>query len=242
VLLRRSRIRHASRSRFESNRAISKTAGTNVERTQGSRRRADRNIAAAGSVRTTSGDRMRELLALWPIIPAVRDPRELERSLTARGAIVYLLCGTVVSVAELVQRVKVAGKAAIVNLDLIAGLSKDASAVSYLAACGVTGIISTHHETLRAAKSSELVAIQRSFLLDSHALANAARTVERVRPDAVELLPALAAPRAVAAIERAAPGVTLIAGGLIESMQEIDQLLRAGIAGVSVSDTSLWAL
>ena len=184
---------------------------------------------------------MRDLLALWPVIPAVRDPRDLERSLSARGAIVYLLCGNVVSIAGLVAPIAAAGKAAIVNLDLVGGLGKDASAVSYLAGCGVAGIISTHHETLRAAKSLSLVAVQRSFLLDSLALSNLARTLERFRPDAVELLPAPAAPRAIRAVERACPGLPLIAGGLIESMHEIDQLLKAGIAGVSVSDMKLWA-
>jgi len=46
----------------------------------------------------------------------------------------------------------------------------------------------------------------------------------------------------VKTLERASPGLTLIAGGLIASLREIDELLRAGIAGVSVSDQSMWSL
>lgn len=172
----------------------------------------------------------------------MRDPRQLERSLAARGSIVYLLCGNAVSIADLVRPIRTAGKAAIVNLDLVGGLSKDPSAVAFLADCGATGIISTHHDALRAAHAQGLIAVQRSFLLDSQALANAARALERFRPDAVELLPAPVAPRAVKTLERASPGLTLIAGGLIASLREIDELLRAGIAGVSVSDQSMWSL
>jgi len=128
----------------------------------------------------------------------------------------------------------------LVNLDLVGGLAKDAAAVEYLASHGVDGIISTHVEPLRAARAKSLLAVQRSFLLDSLALANAVRAVERFRPDAIELLPAPVAPRAVAAIGRVAFDLPLIAGGLVASMREIDELLRAGISGVSASDRQLW--
>ncbi len=196
-------------------------------------------MRAAG--RAAEGDPIRDLLEVWPVIPAVRDPRDLERSLAARGRVVYLLCGNVGTVGELVAPIRAAGKAAIVNLDLLGGLSKDPTAVAFLAACGVSGIISTHHETLRATRANGLLVVQRSFLLDSQAMANAVRALERFRPDAVELLPAPAAPRAIERIERTCPGLPLIAGGLVASLHEIDDLLRAGIAGVSVSDAALWS-
>lgn len=153
----------------------------------------------------------------------------------------YLLCGDVSSIGGLVAELRELGKTAIVNIDLVAGLGKDATAVGYLADRGVDGIISTHVEPLRAARGRGILAVQRSFLLDSLALANAVRAIERFRPDAVELLPAPVAPRAVAAIGRVAFNLPLIAGGLVESMREVDELLRNGVSAVSASNSQLWS-
>jgi glycerol uptake operon antiterminator len=66
------------------------------------------------------------------------------------------------------------------------------------------------------------------------------RALERFLPDAVEMLPAPAAPRVVAAFSKAHPELVLTAGGLIHSLAEIDALVREGISATSVSDTSLW--
>ncbi len=152
----------------------------------------------------------------------------------------YVLCGNVGSIGALVAPLIDAAKTTFVNLDLVGGLSKDAAAVEYLASVGIAGIISTHVEPLRAARAKGLLAVQRSFLLDSVALASAVRAVERFRPDAVELLPAPVAPRAVAALGAVTFNLPLIAGGLVASMREIDELLQAGITGVSASDRQLW--
>ncbi|MGP6191898.1 MAG: glycerol-3-phosphate responsive antiterminator [Vulcanimicrobiaceae bacterium] len=186
------------------------------------------------------GDGFLELIARSPVIPAVRQPQHLPQSIAAPSNVVYLLCGSVMTIRDLVDGLRTGGKAAVVNIDLLGGLAGDVPAVQFLESCGVSGVISTHTETLRAARARGLLAIQRSFLLDSHAVANSLRALERFLPDAVEMLPAPAAPRVVAAFSKAQPEVVLTAGGLIGSLAEIDALVRAGIRAVSVSDTTLW--
>ncbi len=186
------------------------------------------------------GDDFRELIARSPVIPAVRQPQHLPQAIAAPSAVVYLLCGSVMTVREMVETLRAGGKAAVVNIDLLGGLSGDVPGVQFLEACGVSGVISTHTETLRAARARSLLAIQRSFLLDSHAVGNSLRALERFLPDAVEMLPAPAAPRVVAAFSKAHPELVLTAGGLIHSLAEIDALVREGISATSVSDTSLW--
>ena len=181
-----------------------------------------------------------EHIARSPVIPAVRDPRYIAPALDAPSRVVYILCGTVGAMTTLVRPFREAGKHAFVNVDLVDGLRADGAAVQFLADCGVTGIISTHTEALRSARTRGLLAVQRSFLIDSHAAINALSALERFRPDAVELLPALAAPYVVDRLNLRHPEVVPTAGGLIQSLAEIDALVRIGIRAVSVSDTSLW--
>lgn len=170
----------------------------------------------------------------------MRHPEHLAAAIAATSEVVYLLCGTVLTAAELIAALDAGGKATLVNIDLMPGLSGDAAAVQFLEGCGSAGIISTHPETLRASRARKLATVQRSFMLDSQAVANVLRALERFEPDAVEILPAPVAPRAVERLGSAHPDVVLTAGGLVASLAEIDALVSAGIRAVSVSDPNLW--
>jgi glycerol uptake operon antiterminator len=180
------------------------------------------------------------LIEASPVIPAMRSLGHVDAAIRAPSHVVYLLCGNVMNVLSSIAALKDAGKAAIVNIDLLAGLSGDPSAIDFLRDGGVDGIISTHTDVLRNARNRKLYTIQRSFLLDSAALANAVRALDRFEPDAVELLPAMAAPRALETVRRSHPDVAVTAGGLVANLAEIDALVRLGVSAVSVSDPALW--
>lgn len=181
-----------------------------------------------------------DLLTQTPIIPAVRAPEFLTQGAQAPGKVVYFLFGNPEDINEMASTVVAAGKVPIVNLDLMAGLARDSAAVSYLARRNVQGIISTHPEPLRAARDAGLFAIKRTFLLDSAALQSALRSLDQFLPDAVEVLPAMAAPHIVEKLHKGHPGLPVIAGGLVHTLREVDDLFRLGINSVSVSDCSLW--
>jgi glycerol uptake operon antiterminator len=188
----------------------------------------------------SGAQRLLELLTQTPIIPAVRSPEFLAQGGRAPGKIVYFLFGNPESIGEMAGEVAAFGKVPIVNLDLVSGLARDSTAVSYLARRNVQGIISTHPEPLRAARDSGLFAIKRTFLLDSAALHSAMKSLDQFLPDAVEVLPALAAPHIVERLHSDYPGLPIIAGGLVHSLREVEDLFQRGINSVSVSDCALW--
>ena len=185
-------------------------------------------------------DRFTFLLKQSPIIPAVRSPEYLTAGSQCPGKIVYFLFGDPENSCEMMKVIAAAGKVPIINIDLAAGLARDYAAVAYLARRSVQGIISTHPEPLRAARELDLFAVKRTFLLDSAALESALRSLDQFMPDALEVLPAMAAPHIVKRLNELYPALPVIAGGLITSLREIDDLIQQGINAVSVSNPDLW--
>ncbi len=183
-----------------------------------------------------------EMLSDSRIIAAVRDAESLPSALESPPKIVYLLYGNPMNIAAAVESVRVCGKLPLVNADLLQGFSHDAYAVEYLASCGTAGIISTHHETLRAARAQELVTVLRTFIIDSASVEASLRFLVHFQPDAVELLPAIAAPLVLKRIREAHPTLRVIAGGLLNDLKQIEHLLAEGIDAVSLSNPQLWVV
>lgn len=199
--------------------------------------------AAARGAASTAYDRrppLRALLTESSVIPAIRDPSTIDRAVAAHGRIIYLLCCNPENLDDLALRIEEAGKIAIVNVDLMGGFSRDRYALRYLAAHGVAGVISTHAETLRQAQSLGLYVVQRTFLLDSAAMAHICSQLKTSTVDALEVLPAVAVPKLVAPVKAIAPEIPLVGGGLIANMAEIATLLDQGISAISTSDPQLW--
>ena len=83
-------------------------------------------------------------IAYCPVIAAVKNEQDLAAALESECEVVFFLFGTILSLAGLVQRVKAAGKVALVHADLVEGLGNREVAVDALKAlCGPDGIIST---------------------------------------------------------------------------------------------------
>lgn len=175
-----------------------------------------------------------------PIIPAVRKLELLDEALQAHGTVVYFLSGDPEVCEDLMQRTIAAGKLPIVNLDLFNGFSRDKHAVNYLARCGARGIISTHLDPLRHARSIGLYAVQRTFLLDSGAMETITNQLRHTPVDALEVLPAAVAPKLLDRVRSIAPEIPVVGGGLIRTMKEVEALLGEGLTGVSISDPQLW--
>lgn len=183
-----------------------------------------------------------EILAETRIIAAVRNKDTLERALSSPVRIVYLLFGNPMNIAGMVAAVREYGKLPLVNADLLQGFSRDAYAVEYLANCGTGGIISTSHETLRAARAQELVTVLRTFMIDSASVDSGRRFLSHFQPDAIELLPAIAAPLVVDRIREGHPGLHVIAGGLVTTLKQVEGLVAAKVDAVSLSDPNLWVI
>jgi glycerol uptake operon antiterminator len=129
-----------------------------------------------------------------------------------------------------------------VNMDFLDGLSRDRFAVEFLAASGVAGIVSTRVEPLKAAQNLGLLTILRTFAIDTAAVIAAKKSLGQFHPDAIEVLPAMAAPRVGKCLREIHPDLTIIGGGLIETVREIEELIAAGVQAITTSNTRLWLI
>lgn len=175
-----------------------------------------------------------------PVIPAVKTPEELPAALRAEGGVVFLLCGDILNIGELIARIHAANRRAVVHADLVAGLAPREIAVDFLQCCGADGIISTRPLLIRRGRELGLLTVLRAFVIDSKAIESLAREAESAAPDVVEMLPA-PMPRVVRRLAQSlrAP---LIAGGLITDKEDVLAALSAGALCVSTSDETLWSI
>ena len=68
-----------------------------------------------------------------PIIAAVKNMEDLEKCCSLSDIhVVFILFGDICSIADIVQKVKEAGKIAMIHVDLIGGLSTREIALEYL--------------------------------------------------------------------------------------------------------------
>lgn len=181
-----------------------------------------------------------QLLSESSIIAAVNTPEMFDVALISPSRILYILTGNPLDLPRMLERASHEGKICLVNIDFIDGLARDRHAVQFLAAHKVDGIVSTRSDILKVAQQLGLITIQRTFAIDAAAVTAALKSLGQFLPDAMEILPAIAAPKVARRLTAAYPKLNLIAGGLIENVREIEDLFHAGIHSVSVSNPRLW--
>jgi glycerol uptake operon antiterminator len=175
-----------------------------------------------------------------PIIPAIRKPELVQQAIASRSKLVYLLTGDPENVEPMIRTILAADKIPIVNLDLLNGFSRDKYAVNYLKRVGARGIISTHLDPLRHALAIGLYGIQRTFLLDSGAMDTITNQLRNTPVHALEILPALVAPKMLERVRAISADLPVVGGGLIQTMKEVEELLAAGLSAVSTSNPVMW--
>ncbi len=183
----------------------------------------------------------REILADGPVIAAVKDDAELEQCLATDVKVVFILYGTVCSIPRIVERVKRAGRYAMVHLDLVAGLSAKEVSVDFIREfTEADGIISTKQSIVARAAELGFCTVQRFFVIDSMALANVTRRHDAGRPDFIEILPGVM-PKIIRRIclETQTP---VIAGGLIADKEDVIAALGAGACAVSTTNPAVWSM
>lgn len=179
-------------------------------------------------------------LSNQPIIASVKNEEELELALQSDVGVIFLLYGSILTIAELTSRVRRTGKQVFVHLDMVEGLAPKEVASDFIARnTEANGIISTKAPLTRRARELGLVAIQRFFLLDSKAMASVEQ-FNRSAADVVEVLPGLMPKiiRRVAAITKR----PVIAGGLIQDKEDVITALSAGAVAVSSTNPNVWDL
>jgi glycerol uptake operon antiterminator len=179
-----------------------------------------------------------ELLRKTRIIPAVKSTEGLESRLYEKAKIVFVLFGDIITIPDIVEKLKKEEKTVFVHMDLIEGLSSRDLTIDFIAKNTLAdGIISTKANLVRYAKSHRLLSVQRFFVLDSMALLNIEKQFPIDYADALEILPGLM-PKVI----RHLAGLTdkpIIAGGLISDQEDVRSALDAGAAAVSTTKLEL---
>ena len=177
-------------------------------------------------------------LADSPVIAAVRSLTEFEEALRSPVETVFLLSASVLTLEEWIEQAHRAQKQVFVHLDLAEGVGKDAAGLALLCRFGADGVISTRASLIRLAKEYHLRSVQRFFIVDSHSVATAIDSIRVCSPDYAELMPGVV-PKLISRLA-CQVSLPLIAGGLVETKEEIIAAINAGAAAVSTGNRTLW--
>lgn len=174
-----------------------------------------------------------------PVIAAVKEEEGLKKSLSSDIQIIFILHGDLVTIPDMVDRIKAAGKLAIVHIDLISGLSSKEVAVDFIKKnTKADGIISTKMPIIKRAKELGLVTVFRFFVIDSMAFDNIKKQFDIVQPDLVEILPGLM-PKIIKIMTKLV-SVPVIAGGLIAEKADVIAAIEAGAISISSTNQETW--
>ena len=183
-----------------------------------------------------------ELIEANPVIAAAKDETGLDICCSCEDIrVIFVLYGDICNIAEIVDRVKSAGKTAMVHVDLIEGLGAKEVAVDYIRAhTQADGIISTRPLLIKRGKELGLYTTLRTFLLDSMSYENIPKQITNAKPDMLEILPGLM-PKMIKRVVKTAR-VPVIAGGLISDREDVMNALSAGAISVSTTNPAVWRM
>ena len=174
------------------------------------------------------------------IISATRSDEEFLKALNSRPYVVFDLDPDLTNISAKVKKAHSAGKKYFMHIDLAKGIGKDESAMKVLKKLGIDGIISTKVSVIKAAREQGLFTVQRFFIVDSHSMHTTEESVKSSKPDMIEIMPG-AIGKVIERLKKSI-GVPIIAGGLIESIDEVKDAWMSGAIAVSTGKSELWSL
>ena len=174
----------------------------------------------------------------YPIIAAVKSRDDLDIALESDVETVFLLSSNIMEIETISEMAHARNKILFIHMDFVDGLSKDAAGVRYLSTKGIDGIISTRSNIISAAHDAGIYCIQRFFMIDSRSVETALETLKQSKADMIEIMPAIAY-KTITRIKKDFQ-IPIIAGGLIESREEIYKALSAGASMISTGCQDLW--
>ena len=180
-----------------------------------------------------------------PVIAAVKNDAGLQAAVEMEEIqVIFVLYGDVCTIPEILERIKAAGKKAMVHIDLIAGLSAKEISVEFIARqTRADGIITTKPALVRRAKELGIFAVLRFFVIYSLALKNIENLEMQCgtsRPDFIEVLPGVM-PKVLGRIAKVSR-IPMIAGGLITEKEDVIAALSVGAIAVSSTNQDVWKL
>ncbi len=173
------------------------------------------------------------------VIAAVKDENTLSAALESNCKYIFLLKANINTAAEIVERCHAYGRRVYIHIDLAEGFGKDFAGINYIAhVVKPDGILSTKTNIIKMSQEIGMFAILRIFLIDAQSMDSAVTNIEKLRPDAVEIMPGIAY-EAVAELKKKAE-IDVIAGGFLRTRENLLSAFAVGAAACSTSNTALW--
>lgn len=173
------------------------------------------------------------------ILPASLSMRDFEKFLESPHEVGIFLEMHVAQLGNICKLAREYNKKMIYHVDMIHGIKNDDYAAEFICQeFKPFGLISTKANVILKAKQKGVVAIQRIFLLDSHALEKSYKLINKTRPDYIEVLPGTM-PWMIKEIKEEVK-TSVLAGGLIRTPEDVSNALDAGATAITTSKRDLW--
>lgn len=172
------------------------------------------------------------------VIAATRDSTEFSAALDSKVETIFMLTPNILNLKGQVDRAHKAGKKIFIHIDLAEGIGKDEYGIRFAKEQGVDGIISTRTNVIKTAKKEGLFTVQRFFLVDSQSVCTTIESAKASKTDVIEIMPGTV----TKVIKRLGDelGMPIVAGGLIETTEEIDAAISCGAVAVSTGKREFW--
>jgi glycerol uptake operon antiterminator len=183
---------------------------------------------------------IKELLEENPVIAAVKNEEQLDGAIKSSAQIIFVLFGDVMSIKKISETIASNNKIGIIHIDLVEGLTNKEVVIKYVKEeTKFDGIISTKPQVVKLAKKYDLVAVQRVFIFDTLSL-NTVKNHMISECDAIEVLPGII-PKVLGIISKYS-NKPVVAGGLIETKEEVMQALSSGATCISTTKKEIWEM
>lgn len=172
------------------------------------------------------------------VIPAVRDNENFIKALNSSAETVFLLNTNIEDIKNQVALAHAKGKKLFVHLDLAEGIGKDVYGIKFLKNQGVDGIISTRTNVIKTARKEGVFTVQRFFIVDSQSIETTVESANSSKADMIEIMPGTIC-KVIKNLKTRLP-MPIVAGGIVETEKEVEEILSCGAYGVSTGKQELW--
>ncbi len=175
------------------------------------------------------------------MIGAVANFKQLEKAVKYKDklACVFVLFGNISNLKMIVDQLKEAGVKSYIHIDKVEGMKVDDYAFKFLKNnVGAEGIVTTKAGYIKKAKGAGLEVVQRSFIVDNRMLDLTLKGLDRVKPDYLEIMPAITS-YLIPEIKKR-HDIAVIAGGLVDYPEVFNEALENGASFVSTSNVEMW--
>lgn len=172
------------------------------------------------------------------VIAAVRDSEQLLLAAKSEADMIFMLTPNITKLKSHIEIAHSAGKKLFVHIDLAEGIGKDEYGIRFVNELGADGIISTRSNMIKLAKKIGMYTVQRFFIVDSHSVETTIETAKASKADMIEIMPGTVS-KVIKTLKKELD-MPIVAGGLIETTEEIEDAVLCGVAAISTGKKEFW--